>query len=252
MISPLNGATLQLSEQSILSAALQNLAVRAPRYDEVTPGYNKGSIPTPQEAGLLLENGAANFSNPYWLSQIELAASRNGGLGNAEDGYLAWGREGFFRFKNDTLPSELSARYARISLLSGLQIEDLKISNEYTEKHFAGKEEFASKFESSLQAFIEDPKVGFKVDGGGVIYTLAKSKEGEGFTFVKHKKKGFFGKFFEKISKWVSPVLSFIGNFFPPLKVVSMGLSAINGLVQRDYAKDITKEISRQGGSISP
>lgn len=193
-----------------------------------TVDYSLGGVPTPPEAGELFTQGLANALNPAWREQVELAAKRNGGFGNDQEGYLAWGKDGFFRFKNDTIPPELSRRYAEISLKSGIQIEKLKITNKYTERHIPGKTEFAEKFETRFDAFVQDPSKGFSVNGGGRLYKAYVDPESGATAFYTYKKASGFSSFLGKIGKFFKPLGKLVSFFSPAIGLALQGLTLIS------------------------
>lgn len=206
----------------------QSVPLTSPQY--LSPSFPAylllDSIPTGPEAGELRTIGSNNIFDPRWTFIIQSIIEQNGGPGDVTTGYLAWSENGFVKFNNRTIPPELARRYAEISLVSGLEIEKLKITNEYDPDDIAGKIEFADKFEAAFQAFVQNPSVGFKVDGGGVIYTVSQNAEG-GATFLRQKKPDWFHRFLNKALKWVKPVLSGLGSIFPSLKTVTQPLQWI-------------------------
>ena len=214
-----------------------------------TPHYLMSNIPTPMLAEDLRRMGGNNVFNQEWQKLVAEMVEKAGGAGDAEKGYVAWSKHGgFIHFKNQTIPDELNKKYAEISLLSGVAIEDLKINNQYSEKHYAGKAEFADKFMTSFQNFVQNPQAGFAVDGGGVMYRIAQHQESGLPYFFKHKKQSWLGKTFGKMMKWLGPVLSVL-NFVPGLnfftKPISMILEGANTAFQYDYMKDVKNGLKR-------
>lgn len=214
-----------------------------------TPHYLMANIPTPMLAEDLRKMGGNNVFNPEWQKLVGEMVEKAGGPGDAEKGYVAWSKHGgFINFKNSTIPDELNKKYAEISLLSGIPIEDLKINNQYSEKHYAGKAEFADKFMTQFQNFVQNPQAGFAVDGGGVMYRIAQHQESGLPYFFKHKKQSWLGKTFGKMMKWLGPVLSVL-NYIPGVNAFSGAISAIlnvaNSAFQYDYAKDVQKGLKR-------
>jgi hypothetical protein len=208
-----------------------------------TPHYLLSNIPTPMLAEELRKIGGNNVFNPEWQKLVTEMIRTAGGAGDSEKGYVAWSKHGgFIHFKNSTIPDELNRKYAEISLLSGIPIEDLKITNQYSEKHFAGKTEFSDKFMTAFQNFMQNPQAGFAVDGGGVMYRITQHQESGLPYFFKHKKQSWLGKTFGKMMKWLSPVLSVL-NFVPGVNVftkpLSMILQGANTALQYDHVKNI-------------
>jgi len=202
--------------------------------------YDKGRIATPPEAGELFVNGTSNIINKNWLAQIEIALGKNGGTGDQNEGFLAWGINGFFRFKNDSLPPELNQRYATASLVTGLPIEQLKITNSYSEKDLAGKTEFIDKFETGLKAFFADPKAGFSVDGGGVKFEAYIEPQSGAVAFYRRKKKSWLNKIVNKASKILKPIGQ-ISKFIPGagtvIATISKGVQMVSDYLDQRYAQ---------------
>ena len=58
-------------------------------------------------AGELFKANANNFSVNEWRAVVEQAILSNGGLGNSEDGFLAWSKDGHFvRLRNTNITPE--------------------------------------------------------------------------------------------------------------------------------------------------
>lgn len=214
-----------------------------------TPHYIKSNTPTPMLAEELRKIGGNNAFNPEWQKLVAEMIKTAGGAGDSEKGYVAWSKHGgFIHFKNSTIPDELNKKYAEISLLSGIPIEDLKITNQYSEKHFAGKAEFADKFMTAFQNFVQNPQAGFAVDGGGVMYRITQHQESGLPYFFKHKKQSWLGKTFGKMMKWLGPVMSVL-NFIPGINVFTKPLSLIlqgaNTALQYDHMKGVQGAMKR-------
>lgn len=188
--------------------------------------FSKGGIPTPPEAGELQSHGMGNILNPLWCQQIEMAKKRNGGFGSDAEGYLAWGQGGFFRFKNDTISPDLCRRYAQISIESGIPIEKLKITNKYNEHDQAGKIEFADKFETRFQAFLQDPSQGFSVKAGRERYKAYVDPKSGASVLYTYKAKGGFGKILGNIGKFIKPIATVL-SYVPGFNYIGMALKAI-------------------------
>lgn len=216
-----------------------------------TAGQSAPAVATPTEALALQKAGANNALDSRWVSVVEQAMQENGGAGDATQGFLAWGKDGFTRFLNPTIPPELSKRYAQISLMSGIEIEKLKICNQYDEGDIPGKTEFADKFEAAYAQFVQNPQTGFKVDGGGVIYTITQNAEG-GVSFFRHKKPNGFMRFLNSVTKWAKPVLEAVGWAIPPLQIVTRPLqflmSGAQNIMNSRYVSSVEKEAAQASG----
>jgi len=201
------------------------------------PAYVNGAVGTPPEAGQLAEGGAANFLNPAWVEQVELAARRNGGLGNAEDGYLAFSREhGFVRLKNTGLSPEQNRRLAEISLQTGWPVEKLpsRTGDSAIADPKVGRwvDDFIGRFDQELVDFKADPvKNGISVKDGRRRFKLEFNEQAGGVVSYDYKKKGGFGGFVQKHMKFIGPVLdglSLAANVIPGLgQAAALGLQAV-------------------------
>lgn len=195
-------------------------------HDPDHPHYVAGGIGTPPEAGRLDQGGAANFLNPAWREQVELAVDRNGGLGNAQDGYLAWSKEfGFVRLKHVGLSADQNRRLAEISLQTGFSVEDLptRTSENGFEKPeiFEWVDEFIGRFDREFQGFLADP-IGdpLRVKSGKRRYVLEYNENAGGFVSYEYKKKGGLGGFVQQA----------LGKFAPVLDVFAVAGHAIPGV----------------------
>ncbi len=213
--------------------------------------YDKGRIGTPPIVGELKEAGMANITNPLWQKAVEDAAKRNGGFGDAEHGFLAYREDGFFRFKNDTIPPELAKRFAMASLITGIPITQLQITDKYPPSEIKGKEEWITKFEVELQKFLQDPSKGFKVSAKGVYFLGAYDPESQRVVFYKQKKRRGFAKFLGKVAKFIKPI-STVLNFIPGVNVVAKavltGVQMLNSFVQAKYQKYSIKKLLQAFG----
>lgn len=207
-------------------------------HDSKHPHYIAGAIGTPPEAGQLDQCGAANFLNPAWRKHVESAAARNGGLGNAQDGYLAWSKEiGFVRLKHVGFSVEQNRRLAEISLQTGFPLEDLptrKSENGFEDPRvFDWVDEFIAKFDEQLAGFVADP-VGdaLVVKSGKRRYVLEYNEQANGFVSYEYKKAGGLRGFAQKALKATGPALdalSVFGHAIPGVgTAVAMGARAVS------------------------
>src|SRR5262249_16387125 len=82
--------------------------------------YIVGAVGTPPGAGEDMNNNVANLFNEDWAGQVQNAIQENGGLGNEQDGYLAFSSSmGFVRLRNTNLTPEQNRQLAAISLQTG-------------------------------------------------------------------------------------------------------------------------------------
>lgn len=205
--------------------------------DPKHPHFIAGGIGTPPEAGQLDQGGAANFLNPAWQEQVKLAAERNGGLGNAQDGYLAWSKEfGFVRLKHVGLSAEQNRRLAEISLQAGFPLEDLPSrtrDNGFEDpKVFEWVDEFIGHYDSQLQGFLADPVDDrLEVKSGKRRYVLEFNEKAQGFVSYEYKKHGGLRGFVQDNLKTFGPVLdvlSVVGHAIPGVgTAIALGSSAL-------------------------
>ena len=142
--------------------------------------YIAAYVPTPAEAGQLADAGAANLFIPEWQEQIRQASERNGGLGNAEDGYLAWSKKGFVRLRNLGMTPEQNRRLALLSLQLGIAVERLPSRREgdFAEIQEGGKIDlFLDDAEAQIEQFISGKSEEVHLRDGKRRYGLKLNSE---------------------------------------------------------------------------
>lgn len=178
--------------------------------NEDTPAYVRGGIGTPPEVGQLAEAGGANFLNPTWQAMVADHAARNGGLGNEQDGFLAFSQQGFVRFYNDNLTPEQNRRLAEISLQTGWPIEKMPSrADDGGEEIHEWADEFIGRFDREFAAFQADPmNHKMSVKDGRKRFVLDFNEEAQAFVSYNYKKSGGLRGFVQKHMKWIAPVLN--------------------------------------------
>lgn len=184
-------------------------AALVPPTEDTLP-YVRGGIGTPPEVGQLAQAGGANFLNPQWQAMVADHAARNGGLGNEQDGFLAFSKHGFVRFYNENLTPEQNRRLAEISLQTGWPIEKMPSRAEEGGEHidrWANK--FLDRFDREFAAFQADPlNHKMSVKDGRRQFVLDFNEKAQAFVSYDYKKRGGFAGFVEKNMKWIGPVLN--------------------------------------------
>lgn len=197
--------------------------------------YIVGGIGTGPEAGQIKKFGLANVFTTEWRALVEDAAARNGGLGNADEGFLAWSDLGFVRLKNTNLSAEQNRKLAEISLLTGNSIDKLPSSvDESGEKITAWADKIIGRFDEAFTGFLANPADGFKVKDGHRRYEMKVDPQTKLVMSYSYKKHGGFAGFLENnmpsISKFLKGV-SLVTRFIPGWgQIVSWGSTALNFL----------------------
>lgn len=186
-----------------------------------------GAHGTPELAKQLAEGGVANFANPEWMKLIAHAVEQNGGLGNSEDGFLAYSKEmGFVRLRHPGFSPEQNRRLAALSLQTGWPIERLPCrqdgDNTLTDpKAQQWVEEFLGKCESGLAAFVANPKEGLEIkDGSRNGYVMRVDEASGALVSYTYRKRGGFAGFVQKHMNVFGPLLdglSIVANVVPAL-----------------------------------
>lgn len=173
------------------------------------PGFVNGAIGTPPEVGELREGGGANFLNPGWLAMVGDAVRRNGGLGTAEDGFLAFSKEfGFVRLRNTGLSPEQNRQLAAMSLQTGWAVEELLTrtgdSSFLDPKIGEWADGFIDRYANEFQDFLADPtKNGISVSDGKRKYHLEYNEKAGGFVSYYFKKSGGFRGWVQKNFEYI-------------------------------------------------
>ena len=221
-------------------AAQANL-VPLPADQEQNPNI-AGYVATPPEAGELKDNNVANAFTSQWQEQVQQAAERNGGLGNAEDGFLAWSSNGFVRLKNESLTAEQNRRLAEISLTTGTKIEDLpsRTTDDTVDDPKTNEwvDTFIQKHDSAMAQFLADPTQGYSVKDGKHRYEMKLDQESGLVASYHYKKHGGLRGFFEsnlkgisKVCGWVSTIGSFIPGWGTVAALAARGVQALSTVI---------------------
>ncbi|MFZ4576004.1 MAG: hypothetical protein ACOYN0_16565 [Phycisphaerales bacterium] len=210
----------------------------------------KGGIGTPPEVGQMANAGVGNMLNPAWQEAVANAAAANGGLGNAQDGYLAFSAEfGFVRLNNPNLTPEQNRRLAEISLSTGWPIEKTPANAEEAgAKAQESAEKFITKYDSEFADFAKDPSNGISVKEGKTRFRFdVDPQTGLGITRIQKRHGGLRG-LIESNAGGLSKVLGLAGSFASLIPgwgtLVSAGLGVAQGAVEQERAKKNAPGIS--------
>lgn len=217
------------------------------------PFFVHGALIIPVEvnalAGKLFEAKAATLLNQEWQQAVAVAVEANGGLGNEQEGFLAWSKAGHFvRLYNPSLSPQHNQRLAQMSLQGGWAVEDLPsrwedIRPDDQNAH-QKLEEFLTNYETAFQKFSENPAEGLQVKDGSHHYLMQYDAE-SGYTFSDHYKmpggiRGWLIKNFKKFGK-VADVISVVANFFPgwgtAISACVQAIKKVGGMVAAGKAK---------------
>lgn len=176
--------------------------------------YIVGAVGTPPRVGELAQGGVGHFLNPEWQKEVGDAVTRNGGLGNSKDGFLAFSSSmGFVRLRHTGLTPEQNRRLAEISLATGWPIERLPcrngepgaINDEKMQKWVDG---FIADFDQQMTRFLQDPKQEIKIkDGSRNRYIFKIDQESGVPVSYQYRKAGGLKGWAQKNLKVVGPVL---------------------------------------------
>ncbi len=196
--------------------------------------YNAGFVPTPEIAGKLSEAGIANMMSPEWGEQVAVAAERNGGLGDSENGFLAWSKDGFIRLRNPKLSPEQNRKLAAISLQTGISVDKLpaRAAEASFEKDNVNKwvETFIGRHEKELSDFLKNPQDGYSVSDGRRKYKMELNSEVGRVVSYYYKRRGGFAGFVQKNLKGIfqaTGLISTIGSFIPGWGWVAAGAAKL-------------------------
>ncbi len=195
----------------------KNGEARIAKYDG-DKHYIKATIGTPPEAAEMREAGVANVFYEGWQQQIQKAAEDNGGLGNAEDGFLAWTKVGFVRMYNESLTAEQNQKLATFSLQTGTPLEVTPARLDEGRTVFNQPElnrwvsEFIEQADTKFAAFIEDPTQKMEIRDGRRRFTMQLDQE-SGMVFSSYyKKSGGIKGFVQRNFKKFAPILDIVGK----------------------------------------
>ena len=157
--------------------------------------YVTGYVPTPLSGGQIVRLGGNNFAVPAWQQEVAAAAMRNGGLGDAATGYLAWSKLGFVRLKNEFLSDEQNQRLADLSLQLGMEVERLPSATVDSACEAAAQDEdiaqLLAEFAVQKNNFAESPGRGIELAFGRRRFGIAVSGEGVPLSYQYTKKSGW-------------------------------------------------------------
>lgn len=234
-------ATAKLSART--SSPLDSINFVALTTEDIKKGYIKAAVPTAAVAAELVKAGRANVFSPQWQEQIDKAITRNGGLGNETDGYLAFANNGFVRFKNNNLTDEQNRRLAEISLTLGVAIENLPARAEKSAAEDPDIDrwvnEFIDKFDTKWAQFINDPSQSFSLSDGRRHYEVALNPN-DGQVYSTYYKthgglKGLVQKYLPSLASALD-LGSIVGQFFPGWgTAISTALQAIKGITSGKF-----------------
>lgn len=170
-------------------------------------------------AGQLFKAHAANFSVNEWRAVVEQAILANGGLGNSEDGFLAWSKDGHFvRLRNTNLTPEQNQKLASMSLEFGWAVEDLPSSKSESiigdDQKIADLDSRIANYEEKINAFRQDPNQDFTLKYGKHRYTVSYDPQTGMFTSRSYKLRSGFKGWFDKCAKKISTGLGICKNVF--------------------------------------
>jgi hypothetical protein len=199
--------------------------------------YIVASLGTPPEVAQLHQAGIANVLNPEWQAFVQDAITRNGGLGNSEDGFLAFSEDyGFVRLRNPNLTPEQNRELAAMSLELGMPVEKLPSrtseSSATDPKTNNWVDGFIAKHHEQLEKFLADPSQGYKVKDGKRRYQMDfDEKSGRAVSYYYKKASGLRG-FVQKNLKGIIKTIDFItgAKFFKKIPIVGEVLNAMNPL----------------------
>jgi hypothetical protein len=208
------------------------------------------TISTTPMAKELAAKGVANALVPAWQAEVKQAATKNGGLGSSEHGFLAWGKDGFVRYRNVGLTPEQNRQIAEMSLSMGVAVEDI-VANNHKETSFGNAsvnksvDAFIGKFHTEFAAFVQNPKDGVAFREGKHNYTLSIDQEsGIPVSSYFQKARGFKG-WVQRSMDVIAPVVSTLGLVLAPFTagLSTIASAAINyGVRAYAYGKETLKD----------
>lgn len=170
-------------------------------------------------AGELFKSHVANFSVNEWRAVVEQAILANGGLGNNEDGFLAWSKDGHFvRLRNTNLTPEQNQKLASMSLEFGWAVEDLPSSKSENilgdESKIQELDARIAHYEERIEAFRQDPNQDFTLKYGKHRYTVSYDQQTGMFSSRAYKLRSGIKGWFDKCAKKISQGLGIAKNIF--------------------------------------
>lgn len=219
------------------SVSINHPNILPPLSDEV---YIPARIPTSERALMLSQAQGANVFSPEWNAEVQNAAQLNGGLGNSEEGFLAWSQSnGFIRLRNPNLTPEQNRKIAEMSLTGGMPVEEMPSKTWHKSFEDPGTDRWVNNFlgsyEKELHGFLSDPTGdAFEVKDGKHRFVMKMNPETGGVQSYHELKVSGFKKFMQKNMSWMSPVINVAGAVFAP---ITGGLSMVAATVLDTAAK---------------
>lgn len=186
---------------------------------DAQPAYVNGAVGTPPEVAQIAQAGQANFTSQAWLQQVAGAVQANGGLGDSENGFLAFSKDhGFVRLRNSGLSPEQNRQLAAMSLQMGWPVEDLPSrtsDNGLADPKVAQwADEFVGQYAEQFQRFAADPlNSPIKLRSGKRRYVFEFNEKAGAFVSYNYKKsgglRGWVQSNFKDIMKMLGPVADF-------------------------------------------
>jgi hypothetical protein len=215
-----------VSDPTVMKGVIDNISVA-------------GAIPTEPEAAKIREAGIANMMNPEWRELVSRAVERNGGLGDSENGFLAFSEKvGFVRLRNPGLTPEQNRKFAEMSLFAGWSIEDLpsRKNDLAFEEPAANKaiEDVIQRFDVKLNNMMADPTKGMTVNDGRRRFVIKYNEEAERFVSYNYKKAGGFKGFMQKAMKFLGPVADIASIALAPTGIgplIAQGVKMVGGWI---------------------
>jgi|GEM_PF-4439454 len=234
-----------VSDPSIVTTGITNVSIAA-------------VIGGPPEALELKKAGVGNLLNPEWKAVVSQAVEQNGGLGDSENGFLAFSKEsGFVRLRNPGFTPEQNRRLAEMSLFGGWAIEDLPASKGYTTftnaKENKAIENIIERFDVGIEKFKQDPSKGMTVNDGRRRFVMKLDSESGRVVSYNYKKASGLRGFVQRSMKFLAPVLDIASIALAPTgigSIITQGVKMGLGWLATGKAK--LGELVQFGASMIP
>lgn len=258
---PANESTTpQLLNFGELAYGSTEVNLAASRGDVILDGirheYVAAIIPTPPVAMEMDQAGIANTLNPEWQAMVAEAARRNGGLGDSEDGFLAFSSEhGFVRLRNPGLTPEQNRRLAEMSLTMGVSVDVLPSrtaeSSTSTPHVNHWVNEIIGRFDTEVADFMVDPqRNGISVSDGRRKLHLEFNEKAGRFVSYDFKRSGGFRGVAQRHLGDIAPVLDALAiavNVIPGIgQAASIAIAAGSQTLKAGLTYAVTGDISAQ------
>lgn len=219
-------------------------------FENITQEYVAAYVPTPASAGEIAGAGVGNFLNPAWQEEVEAATQRNGGLGDSENGFLAWSSLGFIRLRNPLLTPEQNRKLAEISLAMGIEVSKLPARSEQSsvenENINSWVNDFVDEYQQELSQFLKDPSDRIRIKDGRRYYILELKSTPDGVQVPLSYYYKLSGGFASSLRSAFGDVAK-MASFFDPISLAAQGLSR-SGLSLGGLAPELTGLL--QSGSV--